>query len=201
MNYKKNSLKTILYTSLALIAFAANSVLCRKALGEDKIDAAGFTIIRLLSGSFILLLIINFSRGKKTNRSSGNWFSSIMLFLYAICFSYAYITLDTGTGALIAFASVQITIIAQTILTGNKLSFQELLGTIIAFAGFVYLVLPNVNSPTIYGFVLMVISGIAWGMYTIQGQGSQNPLNDTAYNFIRTIPFVLVLLVLSLKIF
>ena len=199
MNYKKNSLKTIIYTSLALIAFAANSVLCRKALGEGKIDAAGFTIIRLLSGSLILFIILNLPKRKKTVKSNGNWFSSMMLFLYAVCFSFAYITLDTGTGALIAFAVVQITIISQALFSGHRLSALEIFGTIMAFAGFVYLVFPELNTPTIKGFILMTISGVGWGMYTIRGQGSINPLNDTAFNFIRTIPFVLVLFVLSIK--
>lgn len=201
MNNKPDSFKTILYTTLALIAFAANSVLCRKALGEDKIDAAGFTIIRLLSGSLMLFIILNLPRRKKIVKSNGNWFSSMMLFLYAVCFSYAYITLDTGTGALILFAAVQITIISQAIVSGNRLSFVELLGTTIAFAGFVYLVFPDLNTPTIKGFILMTFSGVGWGMYTIKGQGSHNPLNDTAFNFIRTTPLVLLLLIISVKYF
>ena len=199
---KNQYVKTFLYTSIALIAFAANSVLCRKALGENKIDASGFTIIRLLSGIIILIVILSFTtiiKNKKNIETKGSWYSGAMLFLYAVTFSYAYITLDTGTGALIAFASVQMTIILFSILSGKKLQPTEVIGILIAFTGFVYLILPGVNSPSIEGFILMTIAGIGWGIYTINGQGSNNPLEDTAYNFIRTLPFVLILFLFTMK--
>ena len=122
-----------------------------------------------------------------------------MLFLYAVTFSFEYITLDTGTGALIAFGSVQITIILYSIFSGHKLHWMEGLGTMIAFSGFVYLILPGVNSPSLKGFILMTIAGIAWGIYTLNGLGSKDPLRDTAYNFARTIPFLILLFLFTMK--
>ena len=200
-NVKSNNqfVKTLLFTSMALIAFAANSVLCRKALGENRIDASGFTIIRLLSGIIMLVILLSFSKTKKNTETKSSWFSGGMLFLYAATFSFAYITLDTGTGALILFASVQITIILFSILSGNKLHWLEGLGTIIAFSGFVYLILPGVNAPSLKGFILMTISGMGWGIYTLNGKGSKNPLKDTTYNFIKTLPFLFILFLFTMK--
>ena len=182
---------------LALIAFAANSVLCRLALGNNSIDAASFTAIRLLSGVLVLLIILRISN-KNNFSTKGSWFSSIMLFLYAITFSYAYITLDTGTGALILFGSVQITMIMLSVFSGNKLHIAEWAGISIAFTGLVYLVLPGVSTPSFTGFLLMTVAGIAWGIYTLIGRGSTNPLADTAYNFLRTTPFVLILVAITI---
>lgn len=194
-----NLLKTFTYTGLALIAFAANSVLCRMALGGKTIDASSFTIIRLLSGAIVLILLLNISKNKTQLKTKGNWSSSIMLFLYAITFSFAYITLDTGTGALILFGAVQITMILLSLYSGNKLHFSEWIGVIIAFMGFVYLILPGVNTPPIIGFLLMTVAGISWGIYTLKGRDSKSPLMDTAYNFIRTIPLIIILLFITVK--
>jgi drug/metabolite transporter (DMT)-like permease len=191
-------LKTLVATLLALIAFAANSVLCRLALGGGSIDAATFTSIRLLSGALTLAVILGVAKSESEPRSRGSWFSSAMLFLYAITFSYAYLTLDTGTGALILFGSVQITMIVLSLLSGNRLHITEWLGVSAAFLGFVYLVMPGVSAPSIVGFVLMTVAGIAWGVYTLRGRGSADPLADTAYNFLRTIPIVAVLVAATL---
>ncbi len=191
-------MKFIILTSLALIAFAANSVLCRMALGNDTIDAAGFTIIRLLSGALVLLLILQITHNKKSSSAKGNWLGGLMLFLYAITFSYAYITLDTGTGALILFGSVQISMLLISIVRGNRLHISEWVGVFIAFSGLVYLVMPGVTAPSLTGFVLMTTAGIAWGIYTLNGRGSTSPLHDTAYNFLRTLPFVAVVTILTL---
>ncbi len=194
-----NLLKTFTYTGLALIAFAANSVLCRMALGGKTIDASSFTIIRLLSGAIVLTLLLNINKNKTQSKTKGNWSSSIMLFLYAITFSFAYITLDTGTGALILFGAVQITMILLSLYSGNKLHFSEWIGVIIAFMGFVYLILPGVNTPPLIGFLLMTVAGISWGIYTLKGRDSKRPLMDTAYNFIRTIPLIIILLFITVK--
>ena len=121
-----------------------------------------------------------------------------MLFLYAITFSFAYLSLDTGTGALILFGAVQITIIIHTLLSGNKLRPLEWLGVIISFLGFIYLISPGVSSPSIIGFILMTIAGISWGIYTIKGQTSKNPLRDTTYNFIKTLPFITILYIATM---
>lgn len=190
-------LRTSVYCGLALIAFAANSVLCRLALAEKTIDASSFTAIRLLAGAVVLAILIGVKRSKKDKTQKGSWFASAMLFLYAITFSFAYINLDTATGALILFGSVQITMIIFSFISGVRLHIAEWMGFVIAFTGFVYLVLPAINTPSAIGFFLMVIAGVTWGIYTLQGKHSKNPLMDTAYNFIRTIPFIGILVIVT----
>ena len=192
-------MKTILCTILALIAFAGNSVLCRLALGESAIDAASFTAIRILSGIIVLTVISTIAQNSTQTTSRGSWQASFWLFLYAIAFSFAYISLQTGVGALILFGSVQFTMILAGLLSGNRLHFFEWSGVIVAFSGFVYLVLPGLSSPSLSGFILMAIAGIAWGFYTLAGKGSRNPLADTTFNFMRTLPLVLILIALSFK--
>ena len=187
------SIKTTLYTVFALLAFAGNSVFCRLALSANEIDAASFTTIRLLSGIVVLAVILKMANLKASNTSKGSWKASFMLFIYAITFSYAYTTLETGTGALVLFASVQMTMVVASLFSGKKLHYLEWVGVLTAFSGFVYLVLPDLSTPSLTGFVLMAISGIAWGIYTLFGRASSNPLSDTAYNFIYTLPFVLIL--------
>lgn len=201
--------KTTIFTVFALLAFAGNSILCRMALGEEAIDAASFTIIRLLSGVLVLLIITALmARGAGAKpgtesdveiRPKGSWPAGFMLFLYALTFSYAYVSLDTGTGALILFGAVQITMILISLFRGTRLHYSEWLGMIVAFAGFVYLVAPALNTPTLAGFVLMTVAGIAWGGYTLKGRGSVNPLADTHYNFLRTLPFILIVAVLTFQ--
>ena len=185
------------YTSLALIAFASNSVLCRLALGENSIDAASFTAIRLISGVVVLAIIFGLSASQSSSNSNtksrGSWRASAMLFLYAITFSYAYLLLETGTGALILFASVQITMVLVDIISGNRPRPIEWVGMIVAFLGFIYLVAPGVSAPSPIGLILMVVSGIAWGFYTLAGRGSSQPLADTTFNFLRTLPLVAIL--------
>ncbi|MDH5648984.1 MAG: DMT family transporter [Gammaproteobacteria bacterium] len=190
--------KTLILTVLALVAFAANSVLCRLALGDKTIDASSFTVIRLLSGALVLLVIVKSKSNKKGMTARGSWSAGFMLFLYAIAFSYAYITLDTGTGALILFGSVQITMILLSVISGNRLHLTEWLGIAIAFSGFVYLVLPGVSTPPLTGFVLMTTAGIAWGIYTLKGRTSNAPLMDTTFNFLRTVPLVMIVAVITL---
>ena len=187
-------MKTLLYTTIALLAFAGNSVLCRLALGENTIDAATFTAIRLFSGIVFLAIILKATTVGETAPSKGSWKASLMLFVYAITFSFAYISLETGTGALILFGSVQITMILTGLYLGNKLHIFEWLGVLIAFAGFAYLIMPGLGAPSLQGFLLMTVAGMAWGFYTLAGKGSENPLSDTAYNFYRTLPLVLILI-------
>lgn len=193
------SIKTFVLTGLALTAFAANSVLCRLALGESTIDAASFTVIRLLSGAITLSLILALGQKRYNPASGGRWPAALMLFLYAITFSYAYITLNTGTGALILFGSVQITMILIGLVSGERLRLMEWTGALCAFAGFVYLVLPGVTAPSLSGFLLMTLAGIAWGIYTLKGRGSSNPLADTTGNFVRTVPFIAVLALITIQ--
>ena len=199
----KNPIKIIASTVFALFAFAANSVLCRLALGENAIDAASFTTIRLLSGITILFVLITLTRKANQQetkfKSKGSWLAAIMLFIYAVAFSFGYISLDTGTGALILFGAVQITMIISNVISGNKLHFSEWLGLALAFTGFVYLIIPSLTTPSLLGFVLMSISGMAWALYTLLGRKSKDALSDTAYNFLRTSPLILALLVFGLN--
>lgn len=189
---------TILYTILALIAFAANSILGRLALAEQTIDASSFTIIRLFSGALMLLILLKLNQPKKTTQQQGSWRGAGALFLYAITFSWAYVSLQTGTGALILFGSVQLTIILLSLFSGTRLKWSEWGGVLLAFAGFVYLILPGVSAPSPIGFVLMSIAGMGWGVYTLIGRTSTAPLADTAFNFARTIPFLGLTLLLVL---
>jgi drug/metabolite transporter (DMT)-like permease len=193
------SIKTIICTCLALLTFAANSILCRIALEGEMIDAASFTVIRLLSAVVVLVFVVNMKSNNNREVSKGSWFASLMLIIYAITFSFAYISLDTGTGALVLFAVVQFTMILTAIVTGKKLHYCEWLGLGIAFAGFIYLLLPSLTTPSLSGFILMMVAGIAWAFYTLCGRGSANPISDTAYNFFRTVPIVLILLIFTIK--
>lgn len=190
--------RTLIFTILALIAFAANSILCRIALHDELIDPASFTSIRLISGAIALLMLFYISKPRHQSSSKGSWTSGVILFLYAVTFSFAYISLDTGTGALIAFAMVQITMITSALFQGEKMTSAEWIGVILAFSGLVYLVLPGVSAPSQTGLLLMIISGTAWGLYTLRGKSSQNPLGDTAFNFLRALPFVIILLLFSI---
>lgn len=185
---------TALLTALALTAFAANSVFCRLALSEHALGAGHFTWIRLLTGVIVLQLLTKISAAAPAEQSKGSLFSALALFIYALTFSLAYISLDTGSGALILFGAVQITMIVASFLSGTRLKLREWLGLCLAFTGFVYLVLPGVSAPPLVGFVLMSVSGIAWGVYTLRGRSSQSPLADTAANFKRTVPLLLVLM-------
>jgi drug/metabolite transporter (DMT)-like permease len=192
-------MKTILFTTLALLAFAGNSILCRFALGENSIDAASFTSIRLISGVGVLFFILKLVQPKGTPPSKGSWRASLVWFVYAIAFSYAYLWLDTGIGALILFASVQITMIVAGMYLGHKLHWVEWIGVVVSFFGFVYLVFPELTSPSLIGFILMALAGIAWGFYSLSGKNSTSPLSDTAYNFMRTLPLVLVLMAFTIQ--
>ena len=186
-------MKIFLLTIFALLCFAFNSILCRIALKSGEIDAPSFTLIRLISGAVILLIIYNFFGKKDTKIQKGSWLSAFFLFAYAICFSFAYISLTTATGALILFGSVQITMIAAALFKGERPQILEWIGLIFAFSGLVYLVFPGLETPPIFSSALMISAGIAWGFYTLRGKGSANPLADTMGNFLRSVPFVILI--------
>jgi drug/metabolite transporter (DMT)-like permease len=175
-------------TVLALIAFAANSVFCRMALAQPIIDPASYTAVRLITGALTLWLIVSFRRTDLSKKAGGSWISAAMLFIYAITFSFAYISLSTGTGALILFAAVQITMIAVGLYRGERPEFSEWLGLFIAIAGLIYLVSPGITAPSTVGSVLMASAGLAWGIYSLRGRGVSDPIGATADNFIRTVP-------------
>jgi drug/metabolite transporter (DMT)-like permease len=182
---------------VSLIAFAANSILSRLALGRGTIDAASFSTIRLLSGALILMLLTRLT-GRRTVEGQGSWRSGAALSLYAITFSYAYLLLDTGTGALFLFGSVQTTMIIFGLASGERPTTAEWLGLLIAIAGLIGLVLPGVSSPSPAGAALMAAAGICWGLYSVRGRGADNPIRITTGNFIRAVPFAIVVSVIML---
>lgn len=194
----------VCYTIMALIAFAANSVLARMALSSDNtatlIDPSSFTAIRLASGAIVLgaiMLLMPSTSSKPTVAHASN-LAPLLLFIYAITFSYAYVLLDTATGALILFAAVQISMMLISYTQGHRLNRLEILGALVAFGGFGYLVWPSVGVTngelSITGMVLMAISGCAWGGYTLLGKGATRPLFTTGVNFILTLPLVLLMI-------
>ncbi len=181
-------------TILALVSFAANSVLCRLALGSGAIDAASFTVIRMISGIFVLWIIVLARKRNSNPMRSGSWRGAGCLFLYAVAFSYAYLLLETGTGALILFGSVQLSMLVVTLISGVRLGSLEWGGLSVAIGGFAYLMLPGAEAPSFSGFILMATAGVAWAGYTLIGKGSKHPLQDTYANFVRTAPMLLPLL-------
>ena len=199
-------IRLFFYIALALIAFAGNSILCRLALAEGLIDPASFTLLRLVSGAFTLLLLCLFKLAKSSNGGvknvwqQGSWWSALALFLYALGFSYAYVSLGTGLGALILFGAVQLTLILLAIRAGQRLAGLEWLGLAVAFLSFVYLILPSLQGESatampLLAVGLMVMAGIAWGAYTWLGKKSTSPLFVTTSNFIRTLPMILIFIV------
>jgi len=191
-------MNTILLTGLALLAFAGNSVLCRLALAEGAIDAASFTWIRLLTGALVLSVLARFSgfNSQQIPRKV-NWYAASMLFIYAIAFSYAYVSLDTGTGALILFGTVQVTMIFLGVRAGDRLDAYQWLGVALALTGLTVLLLPGASVPSFVGFILMLAAGLAWGLYSLAGKRSRTPLFDTASNFYGTVPLALMLLIIT----
>lgn len=194
-NVASQWLQTTVLTILALMAFAANSVLCRLALENQLIDPSSFTFVRLVSGIAVLALVVRFRHGPRNQATGAKWSTSLMLFVYAITFSLAYITLDTGTGALILFGSLQVTVVAVTMWSGARLSISEWIGLMLALIGFAYLMLPGASAPPIGGFLLMVCAGASTAIYTLAGRHSTQPLRDTYFNFLRTAPMLILLLV------
>lgn len=190
----------VILTILTLVAFAANSLLCRMALGGELIDPASFTTIRLGSGAVALFLIVRFSgQPKSSGAKQGSWISGFALFAYAAAFSVAYISLNTGMGALILFGAVQVTMITTALRSGEKLSKTQWLGSVAAVGGLVYLVFPGIGAPDPVGALLMCISGIAWGVYSIRGKGASSPVAMTAGNFARSAPMALVISLFALN--
>ena len=186
-------MKIFLLTAFALTAFAFNSILCRMALATGEIDAASFTVIRLVSGTVTLAAIILATGKTRSLAKNGNWASAFFLFAYAIAFSFAYLGLTTATGALILFGCVQLTMFGVSLYGGVRPGVLEWVGLVVAFTGLVYLVLPGLAAPPLMNALLMAAAGIAWGFYTLRGKGSEDPLADTAGNFLRSVPMVMMI--------
>lgn len=177
--------------SLAMIAFAGNSLLCRVALKHTSIDAASFTAIRLISGAAMLWLIARMNRS--THGGRGNWLSAFALFAYAAGFSFAYISLPAATGALLLFGAVQATMIGYGIWAGERLARPQLAGLVLALGGLVSLLLPGLSAPPLLGSLLMLSAGVAWGIYSLRGKGAGDPIRVTAGNFLRAAPAAAIL--------
>lgn len=188
--------RILVLTSLAMIAFAGNSLLCRLALKHTSIDAASFTSIRLISGALTLWLIVRMSRS--AHGGTGNWLSAFALFVYAAGFSFAYVSLPTATGALLLFGAVQATMIGHGIWKGERLRGLQLVGLLLAFGGLIGLLLPGLSAPPLYGSMLMLGAGVAWGAYSLRGKGAGDPTRVTAGNFLRAVPIAAALSALTL---
>ncbi|MGB3627536.1 MAG: DMT family transporter [Henriciella sp.] len=174
-------LQLFLVTALAMTAFAANSILARLAMATGEAGPWSFTLIRIVSGALVLALIVSPRRAM----TSGSWLSAAALFAYAAAFSLAYLSLAAGTGALILFALVQITMLGWSLVSGETLAPARWVGLLLALSGLVWLLLPGLEAPPLTGAVLMAGAGIAWGIYSLRGRGHASPTAQTAGNFLR----------------
>lgn len=183
--------RTLLLTALAMLAFAGNSLLCRLALRETAIDAASFTAVRLLAGACMLWLLLQLRQNRQA--PAGSWAGAVALFTYAAAFSFAYLQLDTGVGALLLFGAVQLSMLLWGLLRGERLGLCASLGTALATAGLLALLLPGASAPPLLAALLMLLAGVAWGAYSLLGRGQGNPLAVTAGNFLRATPLAVLL--------
>ena len=196
---RESTFQVVLLTTLAMIAFASNSLLNRLALGQQAIDPTSYTTIRLTSGAVLLFLIASLQKKNGLAILRGSGVSAALLFLYAITFSFAYLSLSAGTGALILFGSVQVTMLLVALQRGERPQVMEWVGLCLALGGLVYLVFPGLAAPSLLGSALMMMAGIAWGFYSIRGRGSQNPLAATAGNFVYAVPMALVFRLIAFR--
>lgn len=178
-----------------MLAFAGNSLLCRLALKEARIDAVSFTSTRILSGALVLWLLLRLRDGRQP--PTGNWLSALALFVYAAGFSFAYVSLPAATGALLLFGAVQATMIGYGLWRGERFGVQQGAGLLLALGGLIGLLLPGLSAPPLSGVLLMMAAGIAWGVYSLRGQGGGEPTRATAGNFLRAVPFALALSMVS----
>lgn len=185
-------LRTLLLTTVAMTAFAGNSLLCRAALRDTDIDAATFTSVRLVSGALMLWLLLSV-RGNRAPVKQGSWGSALALFAYAAAFSYAYGGLSAAMGALLLFGAVQATMISIGIVQGNRPHLWQWVGFVVAFSGLVGLLLPGLTAPPLFSSLLMISAGIAWGVYSLRAKGAGEPTAVTTGNFVRAVPMALAL--------
>lgn len=191
--------RIFILTLVAMIAFASNSLLCRFALKQTGIDAASFTFIRIFSGAIALALIMKMRRATTVaavddrRGHHGNWPSALALFTYAAAFSFAYINLSAGTGALLLFGAVQATMILWGVRNGERLHARQLIGVALALCGLVALLYPGLSAPPLGGSILMLSAGAAWGIYSLRGRAEKKPVSATTGNFLRAVPFAAVL--------
>jgi drug/metabolite transporter (DMT)-like permease len=182
--------RTAIAAVFALLAFASNSVLCRMALRDTSIDPASFTSVRLVTGAMTLWLLVRMKMG--SSRLGGDWSSAAALLVYAVGFSFAYVNVTTGTGALLLFGAVQLIMISAGLIAGERIGLHTALGWMLAAAGVVILLIPGVSAPPLREAALMLCAGIAWGVYSLRGRRSKEPLCDTSGNFARATPIALL---------
>lgn len=185
--------RLFMLTTLTMLAFACNSILCRLALKDGSIDAGSFTLIRLLSGVIMLWLL---SLNKPAQVAKGHWCSALALFVYAAGFSYAYINMTASMGALLLFGAVQATMIGYGLYRKEPFNTRQWFGLVCAGAGLIFLLFPGLSAPPLLSSLLMISAGVAWGIYSINGKGAKHPIPVSAGNFIRTVPMALLLLLL-----
>jgi drug/metabolite transporter (DMT)-like permease len=162
-------------TGIAMLALAANPLLCRMALGAGHIDAASFTGIRVIAGAVMLKLLVTWIR-QGGERRPVDWRMVVTLFGYMIFFSFAYLSISVGTGALILFGAVLLTMFVVALLSGERFYTMSWVG------------LAGVTAPEPMGAALMAVAGVAWGMYSLLGRGEADPLGTTADNFLYAVP-------------
>ncbi len=200
-NSKYHATRTVMLTVVAMLAFAANSLLARLALGQELIDAATFTSVRVISGASTLSLIVLVRRQLRHEQGTANWRAAAMLFIYMAFFSFAYLSLSAGTGALILFGAVQLTMFIVALREGEHFSLLSWMGLMMAILGIIYLVSPGVTAPDPLGAVLMAVAGIAWGFYSLLGRNAADPFEASARNFVYSVPLVLIVSLLFLRDF
>ncbi len=183
-----------LWISLALFAFAANSLLCRAAIAYNAMDPITFTALRLLSGALVLSLILR----AKRPWAGGSWRGSIALLVYALAFASAYTQLGAATGAILLFTTVQLTMLGFSLRNGVRLQLRQGVGCAMAFTGLLWLTWPKASLPSLGPASLMILAGIAWAFYSLLGRSSQSPLADTCGNFVRSAPLMLFALLVML---
>jgi drug/metabolite transporter (DMT)-like permease len=176
--------------TIAMLAFAANSVLCRLALTDQYIDPMSFSLIRVCSGAAVLLLLYLFSTEKA--KIEWNVKNGFFLALYIVAFSLAYLHIDAGVGALLLFGTVQLSMVGYGLWHGEKINIRRGTGLGIAILGIFILLLPGAAAPNPVYAAIMVLSGIGWALYSIVGKNMQNPLASSLANFVLAIPFVLL---------
>jgi drug/metabolite transporter (DMT)-like permease len=190
--------RAILFVSLALSGFAANSLLCREALRSgDAIDPVSFSTLRLVSGAAMLWLLSVVGKRPRLMPIGRRWFSSLSLFVYVVAFSVAYVRLSAATGALLLFGAVQLTMLTAALLQGERPTRRSGAGMIFALAGILSLLLPGTTAPSVHGASAMLLAGVAWGLYSLASFGAKDPLVSTARDFILVVPFALGLSLLS----
>jgi drug/metabolite transporter (DMT)-like permease len=195
--------RVAILTTVAMFAFAANSVLARLALATGEAEPLSYTGIRLAAGAIVLFAIVHLRKPSRKRTSfdiRGSWRGAAALFGYAMAFSVAYMMLPTGSGALILFASVQAGMLGWAIVKGDRPGLLEWLGLAIAFAALAYLLSPGIAAPDPLGTFLMIAAGLAWAVYSLLGRGSASPLLDTAGNFVRCLPVAVILAVIGIAL-